>query len=60
MWECNIAIRRAQGSAEVYYGRGGYITVSHAIKYCTQAARSFVEGAKELGYSELDYTEKSW
>ena len=37
-----------------------YVTVSHAFQYHIQAARSFVEGTKELGsagqlgYSELE------
>ena len=44
---------------EAYHGRGGYLTVSHATQYRTQAARSFVEGTKELGYEELDYNGRS-
>ena len=46
--------RGSSGEDAAYHGRGGYMTVSHATQYRTQAARSFVEGAKELGYEELD------
>ena len=41
-----------------YHGKGGYLTVSHA-KYRTKAAKSFVEGAKELGYRERDINGES-
>lgn len=44
---------------DAYHGRGGYLTVSDSTQYHTQAAKSFVEGAKELGYEELDYNGKS-
>ena len=49
---------RAEGEA-AYHSTGGYLTVSHATQYRSHAARSFVEGAKELGYEELDYNGKS-
>ena len=45
---------RGTGEDE-YHGRGGYMTVSHATQYRTQAAKSFVAGAKELGCKETDY-----
>lgn len=44
---------------EEYHGKGGYLTVSDATQYRTQAAKSFVEGAKELGFEEIDYNGKS-
>ena len=44
---------------DAYHGRGGYLTVSHATQYRTQAAKSFVEGTKELGYKEVDYNGKT-
>lgn len=50
---------RGDAGEEAYHGRGGYLTVSHSDQYRTQAARSFVEGTKELGYEELDYNGRS-
>lgn len=44
---------------EEYHGKGGYLTVSDSTQYRTQAAKSFVEGVKELGFEEIDYNGKS-
>lgn len=49
---------RGTGEDE-YHGKGGYLTVSDATQYRTQAAKSFVEGAKQLGFEEIDYNGKS-
>ena len=49
---------RGSGEEE-YHGTGGYLTVSQAIQFRTLAARSFVEGVKELGYEEIDNNGRS-
>ena len=44
---------------EGFHGTGGYLTVSQATQFRTLAARSFVEGTKELGYAEVDNNGRS-
>ena len=50
---------RGTGGESEFHGTGGPLTVSHATQYRTRAARSFVEGVKELGYPEVDYNGRS-
>ena len=47
------------GGESEFRGTGGPLTVSHATQYRTRAARSFVEGVRELGYPEVDYNGRS-
>ena len=49
---------RGRGDDE-FHGTGGYLTVSQSTQFRTLAARSFVEGTKELGYEEVDNNGRS-